>query len=135
MRTRFSIKPFAGYTNFTDLGPDQLVSAGGPIFAPTKQQFYAGSRAELVYDNSITTGMNLIEGTRAKLNFVHYEGLGNKNASFSQVFIDVRHYQKIYKEIVFAMRGYTGTFFGNSPKQYVLGGVDNWLATRSIIPG
>jgi len=28
---------------------------------------------------------------------------------------------------VFAVRGYTGTFFGNSPKQYVLGGVDNWF--------
>jgi hypothetical protein len=127
VRTRVSIKPFAGYTNFTDLGPDQLNPAGGPVFAPTKQQFYAGARAELVYDNSITTGMNIIEGTRGKVNFVHYEGLGNKNASFSQISIDVRHYQKIYKEIVFAVRGYTGTFFGAAPKQYVLGGVDNWF--------
>ncbi len=127
VRTRFSIKPFAAYTNYTDLGPDQLVPAGGPVFAPTQQQFYTGARAELVYDNSITTGVNLIEGTRGKINFVHYEGMGNKNASFSQISIDVRHYQKIYKEIVFAVRGYSGTFFGNSPKQYVLGGVDNWF--------
>ncbi|MBL7865707.1 MAG: BamA/TamA family outer membrane protein, partial [Cyclobacteriaceae bacterium] len=38
-----------------------------------------------------------------------------------------RHYQKIYHEIVLAVRGYTGTFFGNAPKQYALGGVDNWF--------
>lgn len=79
--------------------------------------------------------MNLIEGTRGKLNFVHYEGLQNKNASFSQISLDVRHYQKIYKEIVFAVRGYTGTFFGNSPKQYVLGGVDNWFGNSTNYEG
>lgn len=127
VRTRVSVKPFIGYTNYTDLGPDQLITTPYPVFAETKQQFYAGGKVELVYDNSLTTGMNLIEGTRAKLNFTHFEGLGNKNASFSQIYIDARHYQKIYKEIVFAVRGYTGTFFGNSPKQYVLGGVDNWF--------
>jgi outer membrane protein assembly factor BamA len=56
--------------------------------------------------------------------------MGNKNASFSQVSIDLRHYQKIYKEIVFAVRGYAGTFFGNSPKKYVLGGMDNWFGNK-----
>ena len=127
VRTRVALKPFGGYTQFVDRGPDQQVLPGPPTFAPTKQQFYAGARAELVYDNSVTTGMNLIEGTRGKLNFVHYAGLGNKNASFSQISLDVRHYQKIYKEIVFAVRGYAGNFFGNAPKQYVLGGIDNWF--------
>ncbi len=135
VRTRVSVKPFGGYTSFVDLGPDQAISTPYPTFAPSKQQFYAGARAELVYDNSITTGMNLIEGTRGKLNFVHYEGLGNKNASFSQISIDVRHYQKIYKEIVFAVRGYTGTFFGSAPKQYVLGGVDNWFGNSTNYSG
>jgi outer membrane protein assembly factor BamA len=53
--------------------------------------------------------------------------LGNNQKSFSQVYIDVRHYQKLYKEIVFAVRGYAGTFFGNSPKKYLLGGIDNWF--------
>jgi len=127
VRTRISIKPFLGYTNYVDLGPDQLILTQGPQFAPSKEQFYTGGRAEIVYDNSLTTGMNLIEGTRGKIYFNHYEALGNSKASFSQLALDVRHYQKIYKEIVFAVRGFTGTFFGNSPKNYVLGGVDNWF--------
>ena len=126
VRTRVGLKPFGGYTQFVDRGSDQQVSSP-PKYAPSKQQFYAGVRAELVYDNSVTTGMNLIEGTRGKVNFVHYAGIGNKSASFSQISIDVRHYQKIYKEIVFAVRGYSGNFFGNAPKQYVLGGIDNWF--------
>ncbi len=126
VRTRIGLKPFGGYTQFVDRGSDQQVSSP-PKYAPSKQQFYAGVRAELVYDNSVTTGMNLIEGTRGKVNFVHYAGMGNKSASFSQISIDVRHYQKIYKEIVFAVRGYSGNFFGNAPKQYVLGGIDNWF--------
>jgi outer membrane protein assembly factor BamA len=71
--------------------------------------------------------MNLIEGTRAKLTFTHYEGIANKNASFSNIAADVRHYQKIYKEIVFAVRGFAGSFFGRSAKLYALGGMDNWF--------
>jgi hypothetical protein len=126
VRLRFAIKPFAGYTLYEDLGADQRI-ASPPVYKASKEQWYAGTRAELVYDNSVNTGLNLMEGTRGKLNFLHYEGVGNKNASFSQISLDVRHYQKIYHEIVLAVRGYTGTFFGNAPKQYALGGVDNWF--------
>lgn len=126
VRTRVSVKPFAGYTLYEDRGPDQRIPPV-PVYKPSKEQWYTGAHAELVFDNSVNTGLNLMEGTRGKLNFVHYEALGNKNASFSQVSIDVRHYQKIYHEIVLAVRGYTGTFFGSAPKQYALGGVDNWF--------
>ena len=126
VRMRFAIKPFGGYTLYEDLGADQRITSP-PTNKPSKEQWYVGTKAELVYDNSVNTGLNLMEGTRGKLNFVHYEGVGNKNASFSQISLDVRHYQKIYREIVLAVRGYTGTFFGNAPKQYALGGVDNWF--------
>ncbi|HZX73814.1 MAG TPA: hypothetical protein VFE57_05290, partial [Cyclobacteriaceae bacterium] len=126
VRTRVSVKPFTGFTKYIDRGNENS-PANPPVYMPSQQQYYAGAKVELVYDNSVTTGINIIEGTRGKFNFTHNEGLGNKNASFSQISLDVRHYQKIYKEIVFAVRGYTGTFFGNSPKKYLLGGMDNWF--------
>lgn len=129
VRTRVSLKPFGGYTQFVDRGLLQP-QAAGPVFIPSKQQFYAGAKAELVYDNSLSTGMNIIEGTRGKLSAIHYEALGNNQKSFSQISLDVRHYQKIYHEIIFAVRGFTGTFLGNSPKKYMLGGMDNWLGNR-----
>jgi outer membrane protein assembly factor BamA len=74
--------------------------------------------------------MNLIEGTRGKITFTHFEALGNKQQSFSNVAADVRHYQKIYKEIVLAVRGFAGAFIGKSPKQYALGGMDNWFGNH-----
>ncbi len=129
VRTRVTLKPFLGYTRSVDRGSD-TAPAAPPVFLPPDDQFYMGSKVELVYDNSLTTGLNIIEGTRGKINFIHYEGMGNKQASFSQASIDIRHYQPIYKEIVFALRGFSGTFFGNAPKSYVLGGMDNWFGNR-----
>jgi hypothetical protein len=131
-RTRVTLKPFLGYTQFLDQGYETTPTAtttgpAGPTYLPSKQQFYGGYKVEVVYDNSLHTGLNIIEGTRGKINYIQYEGLPNKNASFGLVTIDVRHYQKIYKEIVLALRGYGGTFFGNSPKKFALGGMDNWF--------
>lgn len=134
VRTRVAIKPFMGYTFFEDLGPDQRV-VSPPVYRPSKSQWYAGGKAELVFDNSFNSGLNLMEGTRGKLALVHYEGMGNSAASFSQVYLDVRHYQKIYREIVLAVRGYGGNYFGSAPKQYVLGGVDNWFGNSTNYEG
>jgi Tol biopolymer transport system component len=126
VRTRLTLKPFFGYTQFDDRGGDPRAFPV-PSFRPSQTQFYSGAKMELIYDNSLTTGMNLIEGTRAKLSLVSYSAIGNSKKGFAQVSLDVRRYQKIYKEIVFAVRGFTGTFFGNSPKNYLLGGMDNWI--------
>lgn len=125
VRTRITLKPFVGFTQFLDRGFVQPQPV--PEFQPTQYQGYGGGKLEIVYDNSLTTGMNLIEGTRGKFSAIHYEAFGNSQKSFAQVSMDVRHYQKIYREIVFAVRGYAGTFLGNSPKYYLLGGIDNWF--------
>lgn len=130
VRLRASVKPFAGYTLFSDRGDQAPSGAGGPTFRPDEKQYYAGGRAELVFDNSLSTGLNIMEGTRGKMMLTTYQTPGNQRAAFSQFSIDLRHYQKIYREIVFAVRGYAGTFFGPSPKKYVLGGMPNWLGNR-----
>jgi Tol biopolymer transport system component len=133
VRARVSVKPFLGYTEFVDRGQSIPISA--PTFMNSQTQFYGGARIDLVYDNSIATGLNIVEGTRGKISFIDYEGVGNAKKSFSQLYADVRHYQKIYKEIVFAMRGYAGTFLGNAPKYYMLGGMDNWIGNNTNFNG
>jgi hypothetical protein len=139
VRTRVAIKPFVGFTEFVDRGYVLNSSSSAPIaslsFMPSKYQFYTGARAEVVYDNSITTGLNIIEGTRGKFSAITYHANGASKKSFAQVYADVRHYQRIYKEIVLAVRGYAGTFFGSSPKKYMLGGVDNWVLNNSNYSG
>jgi Tol biopolymer transport system component len=132
-RIRFTIKPFGAITRSLDLGESDFPST--PPSAEPITNYYAGVRSELVYDNSVTTGLNLIEGSRGKVSFQHHQGLNNQDLSFTQVSADLRHYQQIYKEIVLAVRGYAGTFFGNSPKVYMLGGMDNWIANKTRYTG
>ncbi len=132
-RIRVMLRPFFEMARSSSYG-----SANYPITPPSdipKVDYYTGFNAELVYDNSVYTGLNAIEGTRGKIGLVHHYGLNNSNNSFSKAFIDLRHYQKIYKEIVFAVRGYAGSFFGNSPKLFLLGGMDNWLFNQTIETG
>ncbi|MEP6735481.1 MAG: translocation protein TolB [Chryseolinea sp.] len=132
-RIRFTVKPFGALARSVPLGPEDYATTpptGDPV-----NNFYAGFKSEVVYDNSVSTGLNLIEGTRGKISFQHYQGLKNEDLSFSQASIDIRHYQKIYKEIVFAVRGFGGTFFGRSPKKYLLGGMDNWFFNKAKTDG
>jgi hypothetical protein len=134
-RARISVKPFGAFARSVNLGKTNNSFQVDPPSQVPLNNFYAGAKSELVYDNSVVAGMNSIEGTKGKITFTHYEGLNNKNTSFSQVSADVRHYQKIYKEIVFAVRGFAGSFFGKSPKQYLLGGMDNWAFNQTKSDG
>jgi len=45
--------------------------------------------------------------------------------------MDLRHYQKIHKELVFATRFFYGRYWGANPQKYLLGGMDNWLFNKT----
>lgn len=132
-RLRVSLKPFGAVATSVDLGEQPFPL--NPPSALTTNRYYAGAKTEIVYDNSVSTGMNLMEGTRGKMSFMHYQGLSDQQHSFSRASIDLRHYQKVYREIVFAVRGFAGTFFGPSPKKFLLGGMNNWLFNQTELDG
>ncbi len=132
-RLRVSLKPFGAIATSVDLGEQPFPL--NPPSAITTNRVYAGATSEIVYDNSVSTGMNLMEGTRGKISFTHYQGLSDQQLSFSRASIDLRHYQKVYREIVFAVRGFAGTFFGPSPKKFMLGGMNNWLFNKTEFDG
>jgi len=121
--SRVSINPFIASTNFYDLAPRSLTN--------TNNTNFAGFSAEYTFDNTIVKGLNLIQGTRAKLQYTHYEGLNDKSKSFSNIKLDIRNYQKIYREMVFATRFFYGRFWGNNQPNYLLGGLDNWITTTN----
>ncbi len=124
-KTRLALKPSYTYTRFQDLNP-VLLSSG--IAKPEGiGNSYIGITAEFVYDNSIVVGQNMLEGTRFKLSFLHNESMNDRNRSFSNLSFDFRHYQKIYRSLIFASRVYYGNFFGRYKQNYLLGGMDNWL--------
>jgi len=94
---------------------------------PDSTTNFGGGNLELVYDNSVYTGVNMMEGTRMKAGFLSLAGFNNASANFSKLYVDLRHYQKLHRQITLATRLSYGAFFGNSPKRFLIGGMDNWL--------
>lgn len=132
-KTRLSLKPTYTYTKFQDLNPVAL--GGSQIKAERIGNSYLGITSELVYDNSTVIGQNMIEGTKFKFSFSHNESLNDRDRTFDNISLDLRHYQKLYRSLVFASRVYYGSFFGRYKHNYLLGGMDNWLFKNDHVEG
>lgn len=94
---------------------------------PTVDEFWVGVSCNYVFDNVRNRALNIYEGTRSK---VFAEGFAqlNKEDSYLCVFgFDLRHYQKIHKNLILAARVAFSSSFGTSPLLYYLGAVDNWI--------
>jgi Tol biopolymer transport system component len=122
---RLSFTPFILSTRFTDYDSLNISDV---------TSFYAGLRAEYVYDNTVILGMNIMEGTRSKITIEQYCNSIDKNKNFGKFTFDLRHYERIHREIIFATRASFGSFFGNSKKNFLLGGMDNWIFNNSSHP-
>ncbi|AMJ64525.1 PD40 domain-containing protein [Hymenobacter sp. PAMC 26628] len=90
-------------------------------------QNYVGYKAELVFDNSIATGVNMLRGTRMKVALQQLQGINNAALNFGKLTVDLRHYQKVHRSIIWANRASYGQFFGPNPQFFRLGGMDNWF--------
>ena len=91
------------------------------------QVSYAGGKLEYVYDRTEPMGLYAFTGTKGKVGFQHYQGLNYGDRSFSNLYVDLRSYQKIHKNIVLASKFYFGSFMGSNPQTYLVGGMDNWM--------
>jgi len=127
--TRLSLTPFYAFTRYYELDPGGYIFQQGPPLTSTNQ--YLGVKAEVVFDNTISTGLNELQGTRAKASFSHWEGVDIAQSTFSNFHIDIRNYQKIHRELVFATRLFYGRYWGDGRKKYLLGGMDNWLFNKT----
>lgn len=121
---RFEISPFllATQRSLFDNNSGSTLLPGQDLFI-----YYSGINGELVFDNTSTTGMNMIQGTRFKARGQYQTSQKHSSKAFGELFIDFRTYQPIHNEIILAFRATYGNFFGSSPKKYMLGGMDNWL--------
>jgi Tol biopolymer transport system component len=120
--TRVTVSPSYTTNRYLDLSASAASQAVTDGFSD-----YVGARAELVYDNTISHGINQLEGTRARVRFDHYTGLTSSQEGFNRLYVDVRHYLRFGKGVILAGRLSGGYSFGNAPKQTVMGGMDNWL--------
>lgn len=122
---QIAFSPFVAVAKYTP------VSEYG--FFPDSINFYAGISESFTFDNTEITGANLRKGFRGKL-FVqnYFSPAADKN--FGKLMIDLRNYFPVYKSSIFAVRGAAGTFFGKSPKSFLVGGVNNWLFNQIRVP-
>lgn len=128
INTRISVSPFMTSTRYTNKSVVNL-----PL--PDRVAVYGGFNAELVYDNSAITGMNMMQGTRFKARYEHYVSAESANRDFSVLTLDGRHYQKIHRSLIFATRLSYGIMnTGSAVRQrFALGGMDNWIGNRTDI--
>lgn len=95
---------------------------------PNIYKLWNGIKAEYVFDNTISMGLNLYRGTRIKVFGEFFKQVDSKiNQNLFVVGADVRHYLRIHRELVWANRFAWSSSFGNALLIYYLGGVDNWM--------
>jgi hypothetical protein len=92
-------------------------------------EYNLGMKAEYVFDNTFNKGLNLYNGTRFKAwaERMQQPSTLGKRSDFNIVGFDFRHYQKIHRELIAAIRFAGATSFGYYKLINYLGGVDNWL--------
>lgn len=107
---------------------------------PNSYSNWGGIKAELIFDNSRSLGMNLLVGTRYKL-FAEYNHMfaaiqdykivePDQKYNLFVIGADIRHYTRIHRSFIWANRFAVSTSFGASPLIYYMGGVDNWLTPK-----
>ncbi|WP_050977334.1 BamA/TamA family outer membrane protein [Nitritalea halalkaliphila] len=133
VHSRLTLAPFYANTQYFNLNPDSLLRATDRD-ANSLMVNYAGARAEFVVDKTTQLGLYMQQGFKAKAGFAHFQGLNAADRSFSNFYLDVRNYQKVVKNITFASRLFVGSFFGNNPQTYLVGGMDNWVFNRFSQP-
>ena len=123
---------YARQDKITDLSTE-LITLDRPIISEQR----LGARIEFVFDNTLDVALNIKNGSRYT---VYYEAIKrfdlqvldgfslDFNRGFMSIIgVDARHYQRLGKYPILALRFAGATSFGSNRMLFFLGGVDNWL--------
>jgi len=106
--------------------------------SPDVHKVWAGIKFDYIFDNTISKGINLYNGTRYKIFGEYYKQVNKTKTDLFVLGADFRHYQKIHRDLILATRIAGSASFGRSKLIYYLGGVDNWTnfsqKTPTFIP-
>jgi len=135
---RFEFRLFYRLDNSTTQSIDQFSLNVPDIYVNT-----LGGKLAYVFDNTISKGINLYNGWRFKIWAEYYfepnvRVGGNTISPISEgsgitvIGMDFRHYLKVHRDIILAMRFAYNTSIGKRNLIHYLGGVDNWLFGRKL---
>jgi hypothetical protein len=104
---------------------------------PILKEQRIGARIEWVFDNAIDVDLNIKNGSRAKVwvdwvKRFDFDVADKSTFKFNKGFMgvigfDARHYERVLRHSVLALRAAGATSFGEQKTLYILGGVDNQL--------
>lgn len=123
--SRLTLSPTFTVTRLVDVGL---------LAEPDRSTQYGGLKGEFVLDNTKINGMNMVEGTRFKIRYENFLGIGQAEQSFNRLSIDLRRYQKIHRDLILAARVAFSRSGGRAPKQNIMGGMENWVLQRKDNP-
>lgn len=95
------------------------------LAVPNQYSQWGSTHVEYVFDNTISTGLNLYNGLRYKLFGELFRELETKKSLLGVIGADFRYYLKIHRQIVWANRIAASTSFGDLKLIYYLGSTDN----------
>tara|TARA_R110002049_G_scaffold254642_2_gene430124 strand:- start:4420 stop:7689 length:3270 start_codon:yes stop_codon:yes gene_type:complete len=92
---------------------------------------WGSAKLAYVFDNTRNIALNIKYGTRMKFFGEYYQkfydqSLASENENMAVVGFDMRHYQKISRQLIFVTRLAGSSSFGNNKLIYYMGGVDEW---------
>lgn len=140
---RYPFDPFFSVRAMGTLRQDKsltLTSDRATLETPDYTEQRAALRLSAVYDNTVDVDINLKTGSRARFYIeavkrFEFNTQPNWSMKFNSGFmtvinLDARHYHKIDKHSILALRLAGATTFGSERILYYLGGVDNWVLPR-----
>ncbi|PHN07255.1 hypothetical protein [Flavilitoribacter nigricans] len=105
--------------------------------APVIREQRAGIKLEYVFDNTLDVSLNIKNGTRYKvfaevvkkfsLDVTEGFKLDLAEGFMTVLGFDARHYQRLDRRSIIALRAAGASSFGSERNIYFLGAVDNWL--------
>lgn len=137
---RYPLDVFTSLRSTFSLREDKvraLSSDAITLNTPDRAEQRASVRLAAVYDNIVDVDLNIKTGTRAKVyvDIVKKFALNTEpdwslklNKGFMTVVgFDARHYQRLDRRSILALRLAGATSFGSERMLYIMGGVDNWI--------
>lgn len=97
------------------------------LIQPTTYETWGGLKGELIFDNTVSLGLNLYSGTRYKIFGEWYKQIDDTQTDLFVIGIDYRKYIRIHRDLIWANRIAASTSMGDKKVIYYLGGVDGWL--------
>ncbi|TCZ73539.1 hypothetical protein E0486_06105 [Flaviaesturariibacter aridisoli] len=105
------------------------------LLIPDQKQVFGQATIEYVHDNTLNPATNIWTGLRYKVYFDYFSRLDKGGQAFGRTMMnagfDARHYQPLYRNVIWALRAAGDFSFAEQKVVYYLGGVDGWLKFKS----